>query len=47
MVNVVHPALFADWCLTFLRGLDTQAHSGSAAPSPEALTQLLKGLDGG
>ena len=47
MVNVVHPALFADWCLTFLRGLDTQAHSGSVGPTPQALTHLLGALQGG
>ena len=47
MVNVVHPALFADWCLTFLRGLDTQAHSGSVGPTPQALTHLLGALKGG
>ena len=46
MVNVVHPALFADWCLTFLRGLDTQAHSGSVGPTPESLARLLGALRG-
>jgi cytochrome c oxidase subunit 2 len=42
MVNVVHPALFLDWCLTFLRGLDSQAQNG-ANPLPAAeVTRLLK-----
>jgi heme/copper-type cytochrome/quinol oxidase subunit 2 len=44
MVNVVHPALFADWCLTFLRGLDTQAHSGSVGPAPAEVRALLSAL---
>ena len=44
MVNVVHPALFADWCLAFLRGLDTQAHGGAVGAAPERLGRLLAGL---
>lgn len=47
MVNVVHPALFADWCLTFLRGLDTQAHGGAVGPSPAALNALLSSFGPG
>jgi hypothetical protein len=44
MVNVVHPALFADWCLTFLRGLDSQAHSGAVGPAPAGLGRLMGSL---
>jgi hypothetical protein len=47
MVNVVHPALFADWCLTFLRGLDTQAHGGAVGPAPAGLAELLSALGEG
>jgi hypothetical protein len=42
MVNVVHPALFVDWCLTFLRGLDTQSANGPSSLPPLSLEALLK-----
>ena len=44
MVNVVHPALFADWCLTFLRGLDSQSANGPTTLPPLDLEALLKPL---
>lgn len=44
MINVVHPSLFADWCLTFLRGLDSQSVNGPSAPAPLDLEALLRAL---
>lgn len=44
MINVVHPALFIDWCLTFLRGLDTQSQNGATTLPAEELAQLLRVL---
>jgi heme/copper-type cytochrome/quinol oxidase subunit 2 len=45
MVNVTHPTLFLDWCLTFLRGLDATSRNGGSALSPESLRSLLALLD--
>lgn len=41
MVNVTHPALFLDWCLAFLRGIDAQAYNGGLCLSPAELSTLL------
>jgi len=44
MVNVVHPSLFIDWCLAFLRGLDSQTQNGATTLSASDLQMLLKAL---
>lgn len=45
MVNVSHPALFIDWCLTFLRGLDSQSGNGPTTLPPLNLEALLKAFE--
>jgi hypothetical protein len=42
MVNVVHPALFVDWCLTFLRGLDSQSANGPSSLPPVDFEALVR-----
>ena len=44
MINVAHPALFIDWCLTFLRGLDSQTQNGPTTLASLDLTALLNTL---
>jgi hypothetical protein len=44
MVNVAHPALFIDWCLTFLRGLDTQSQNGASSLPPFDVAALIRAV---
>jgi len=46
MVNVSHPALFLDWCLSFLRGLDSQTANGPYGLPPLNVEALLKSFEG-
>lgn len=43
MLNIVHPALFVDWCLAFLRGLDSQSMNGPTTLPPIDIKAFLKG----
>lgn len=46
MINVAHPALFLDWCLVFLRGLDAAAAAQLAGLLAVDAGALLAAVEG-